>query len=306
MSSPSLLRWQFPTPHGFTLRGWHSPPSGKPVLHFLHGNSFCGLVYWPMLSLLSEHFDVWLSDIQGHGDSDLGGAFVGWNRSAELAAQAFEHHQHLFGDVPRYAVGHSLGGVLTSLILAKHPALFDKAVLLDPVLLPRRLLLGARALITLGMTNRLPNVANALKRRSQWPSREDAINALRGRGTYKGWTETALADFAQYALRPADDGNGVMLKCPPSREAEVFGSVPKGLWRALRNVQTHTLVLYGDKTYPFIAPSAARWAKGNQAVSYMQVAGNHCFMQCTPEQTADQVAAFFLRRSAISRPMPQE
>jgi pimeloyl-ACP methyl ester carboxylesterase len=255
---------------------------------------------------------LWLSDIQGHGDSDVGGAFVGWNRSAELAAQAFEQHQHVFGDVSRYAMGHSLGGVLTSLVLAQHPALFKQAVLLDPVLLPRRLLLGARGLSAMGMSKHLPNVANALKRRSHWPSREEAVNALRGRGTYKGWTESAMAAFGEHALRPAVHGNGsgngigagVVLKCPPSREAEVFGSVPKGLWLALRKVQTPTMVLHGDNTYPFIAPSARHWAKLNAKVSSMQVAGNHCFMQCSPEQTADQVVAFLLRRSAISRPMP--
>ena len=33
-----LLPWSHDTSAGFTLRGWHTPPSGKPLLHFLHGN----------------------------------------------------------------------------------------------------------------------------------------------------------------------------------------------------------------------------------------------------------------------------
>ena len=129
-----LLPWSHPTSAGFTLSGWHTPPSGKPLLHFLHGNGFCGRTYEPMLADLAEHFDLWLCDAQGHGDSEHGGRFHGWNRSAELAVEAFAAGRGIFGEVPRFALGHSFGGVLTCLILARHPELFQRAVLLDPVL----------------------------------------------------------------------------------------------------------------------------------------------------------------------------
>lgn len=129
-----LIPWTHSTSAGFTLRGWHSSPSGKPLLHFLHGNGFCGRTYAPLLEALAVDFDLWLCDIQGHGDSDHGGRFLGWNRNAELAIEAFEAGRGIFGEVPRVAVGHSFGGVLTSLILAHHPRLFARAVLLDPVI----------------------------------------------------------------------------------------------------------------------------------------------------------------------------
>ncbi len=135
-----LLPWSYLTPHGFTLRGQRTAPRGKPLLHVLHGNGFCGGTYEPLLARLSADFDLWLSDIQGHGDSDHGGAFVGWNRCAELAVAALQQHLPLYGEVPRYALGHSLGGALTCLAMAQHPPLFDRAVLLDPMLFSRRVL----------------------------------------------------------------------------------------------------------------------------------------------------------------------
>ncbi|MGC8383167.1 alpha/beta fold hydrolase [Pseudomonas aeruginosa] len=104
------------------------------MLHFLHGNGFCGRTYEPMLRLLAEDFDLWLCDIQGHGESDHGGRFHGWNRNAEMAVEAFEAGRGPYGDVQRLACGHSFGGVLSSLVLARHPTLFARAVLLDPVL----------------------------------------------------------------------------------------------------------------------------------------------------------------------------
>lgn len=101
-----LIAWAYDTRDGFTLRGWHTPPSGKPLIHFIHGNGFCARAYEPMLRALSKHFDLWLSDVQGHGDSDPGERFVGWNRCADLAVEAFKHHQHdLFGAVPCFGLG---------------------------------------------------------------------------------------------------------------------------------------------------------------------------------------------------------
>ncbi len=99
-----LIPWQHPTRHGFTLRGWHSRPSGKPLLHFLHGNGFCGRVYEPMLTHLGQHYDLWLSDAQGHGDSDHGERFVGWNRSADLAVEAFKAQGQAFAGVTPFIV----------------------------------------------------------------------------------------------------------------------------------------------------------------------------------------------------------
>ena len=52
----NLQSWSYACSEGFTLRGWHTPPSGKPLLHFLHGNGFCGRAYEPMMQHLAEHF----------------------------------------------------------------------------------------------------------------------------------------------------------------------------------------------------------------------------------------------------------
>lgn len=213
----SLSPWSHSCSAGFTLRGWRSEPSGKPLLHFLHGNGFCGRTYEPMLRLLAEDFDLWLCDIQGHGESDHGGRFHGWNRNAEMAVEAFEAGRGPYGDVQRLACGHSFGGVLSSLVLARHPTLFARAVLLDPVLFTPAMI-GVMALSeTLGLQLRGSLAKKARLRRSQWPDRAAAYAGLRGRGIFKGWTDEALWAYVEYALKESD--GGVELKCRPSREA---------------------------------------------------------------------------------------
>lgn len=288
-----LHSWSHSSSAGFTLRGWHSTPSGKPLLHFLHGNGFCGRTYQPMLAHLAEHFDLWLCDIQGHGDSDHGGRFIGWNRNAEMAVEAFQAGRGLFGEVPRFACGHSFGGVLSSLILAREPQLFSRATLLDPVIFTPTMVGIMLFSETFGLQRRHSMAKKALGRRAQWASREAAWQALHNRGIYRGWTDEALGSFVEHALRDSEDGQ-VELKCRPSREAEIFASCPRRLWSSLGKVSTPTLVLHGDHSYPFVAQSVARWCAGNPHVSGRTVPGGHCFMQEQPADTARRVAEFLL------------
>ncbi|RJG12779.1 alpha/beta hydrolase [Pseudomonas cavernicola] len=290
-----LLSWSHPTSADFTLRGWHSPPSGKPVLHFLHGNGFCGRAYEPLLKRLAADFDLWLCDIQGHGDSDHGGRFHGWNRSAELALEAFESGRGIFGEVPCFAVGHSFGGVLSSLILAKHPQLFQRAVLLDPVLFPPALI-GVMALSeVLGLHRRSTLARKSAARRRQWPDRAAAYAGLYGRGIFKGWDDAALWAYVEHALKEVE--GGVELKCRPSREVEIFSSYPRRLWPSLGKIVTPTQILHGQQSYPFVAKAVARVTVLNAHVSAQVVSGGHCFMQEAPQDCAERVANFLLQHS---------
>lgn len=285
-----LQAWSHASSAGFTLRGWHSPPSGKPLLHVLHGNGFCGRVYQPMLARLAEHFDLWLCDAPGHGDSDAGEHFLGWNRCAELAVEAFQAGRGVFGEVPCYALGHSFGGVLTALILARHPQLFRRAVLLDPVIFPPALLVFSRTLQLLGLQRKRALIQQTLRRRASWPSREAAESGLRGRGAYRNWTPEALRAFVEHALVERDAS--VELKCRPSREAEIFGSSPRRLWSSIRRIRTPAQILHGERSYPFVARSAQRCVALNRRFSEQQVAGGHCFMQEDPQMAAERVLAF--------------
>ncbi|MFZ2289987.1 MAG: alpha/beta hydrolase [Halopseudomonas yangmingensis] len=285
-----LNLWSHTTSAGFTLRGWHTSPSGKPLLHFLHGNGFCTRTYEPLLAQLAEHFDLWLCDLQGHGESDHGGNFVGWNRNAELVVEAFEAGRGIFGEVPRLALGHSFGGVLTCLIMAEHPQLFERAVLLDPVLFPQSMIQLRRSMSLLGF-RRNPMAEGARARRHHWPDRQAAHGALHGRGIFRGWDEVAFAAHIEHALKDHYE-QGVELKCRPTREAEVFDSMPERLWWSLKRIQTPTLLLHGDRTYPFVSLAARRLARVNRQVTVRSLPGGHCFMQEDPGTAAAAVLGF--------------
>jgi pimeloyl-ACP methyl ester carboxylesterase len=280
--------WQHPTDAGFTLRGWHTRPRGKPLLHFLHGNGFCGLAYEPLLKHLHPHYDLWLSDAQGHGQSDHGGRFVGWNRSAELAMAALHAQGKAFSDVPHFGLGHSFGGVLTALILGSREHRFERAVLMDPVIMPPAMLFGLSMASIAGLAQHAPLARQARGRRHHWPSREVAFAQLHGRGVYKGWADEALQAFVDHALK-ADEQGGVTLCCQPSREAEVFSTGPERLWAQLGRVRTPTTVLQAQHTFPFARDGVKQWELVNSSVNVVVQPGGHCFMQEDPASAARAV-----------------
>lgn len=290
----SLSAWSYSCSAGFTLRGWRSEPSGKPVLHFLHGNGFCGRAYSPMLHRLGNDFDLWLCDAQGHGDSDHGGAFVGWNQSAALALEAWQAHAHDYEKVPHYACGHSFGGVQTCLIMAEQPGIFERAVLLDPILFTPSMIALMTVSHWLHLRLRDELARKTLKRRSHWPDRASAFDGLKGRGIFKDWSNEALKAYVDNAL--TEDDEGVRLKCRPSREAEVFRDFPRKLWSSMRQLRTPTHILYGSHTYPFVAKSVARACALNGCISAQTLPGGHCFMQEDPDLAARQTRRLLLKR----------
>lgn len=269
-------------------------PTGRPLLHFIHGNGYAGLVYEHMLAPLLDHADLFISDIQGHGESDHGGRFRGWNGTAALCEEVLAHflpeYRNADGKVvPVFGLGHSFGGVMTSLMMARSPERFERAVLLDPVLFSPNMLRLMAATNTVGLWKRNRMATRARKRRAHWPDTADAFTSFHERGIFRGWDDRSLHSYLKHGLEPHQAG-GYGLKCQPEREAEIFGSYPKRLWPALRRVKTPVHIVYGNRTYPFVGQSAQRWQRLGGNVSTEVVSGGHCFMLERPEETAGQIA----------------
>lgn len=283
-----LKQWEYQLSAGFTVRGYHTEVTGKPVIHFLHGNGYCGLVYEAMLEPLSAHFDIFISDVQGHGNSDVGGHFRGWNKNAELSVEVWQHYQKkLWQDVPAIAMGHSFGAVLSSLMMSNHPTLFSRGLLLDPVFLNRTMMRIAVLSEPLGLLNFTSLARRAKSRRSEWTDRQDAFDYFHQRGMFKGWEDDCLWSYVNHALK--ETHCGIKLKCPPRRESAIFASFPKRLWSSLDRITTPTHIIYGDRSYPFVSESAESLQKSNSAVTAKTVEGRHCFMQEKPSQTAELI-----------------
>lgn len=287
-SAITLIPWQIAIDEHLIIRGQHTPFSGKPVIHFLHGNGFCGLTYRPFLEALATDFDLIISDMPGHGDSDSESPFMGWNRTARVMASVLKHHMAQLGDVPVYLLGHSYGGVISALMV-KHQLAVRGLVMLDPVIFPPGLLSVMAVGDSLGLLKNAPLAKSARARRKHWATRQDAHAALHNRGMFRSWSEESFAAHIEHGLR--DMADGVSLKCNPEREAQIFSSYPRKLWASLASVHVPMVLFEAEKSFPFIARSTERLAVLNQRLQLHKVKGGHCFMQEQPQASAQRVAA---------------
>ncbi|WP_158070126.1 alpha/beta hydrolase [Motiliproteus sp. MSK22-1] len=296
---------------GICLRGWMTPDCGRndrPVIHFLHGTGLSNLTYWPFLQHFEKDYDLFLNSIEGHGDSDTGSRRNSheWNRLADRCFRAYQSQRANWGSVPVIGMGHSLGAILTLLMqersviqdksvlqdeatVLKRPARhFDQYILLDPVIYPKPLIATMRMLSGLRMSKHVPVVRKAHQRRHQWPSRDAALDNLRGRGAFKNWSEESLVAYIDHGLCASTDGSW-QLRCSPWLEARLFAGYPKKLWSAITRLPQGTEIIHSEDTYSFIPPTVRKAEKANPNIHLSVSDGGHCFMQEFPKRSYQQV-----------------
>lgn len=284
-----LVNWEHTGKKGLTLRGWRTTPRGLPVIFFLHGNGLCGMSYWPMLRRLQERFDVVVLDTPGHGLSDSPGTFQGWEDDAACCYEAWASLAGEYKGVSHHSVGHSYGGVISTIFMAENPESFDSAVLLDPVYFPSSMLIVGRTMDSLGLLrfSKLSRITR--KRRDQWPSRDAMCEYFLSKRVYAKWDRECLDAYVYYGSKPDDDG-GVRLSCARELEAKIYCSLPYGLPRMIRRLTTPTVIYSGDRSYDFVIKGLPKYCSGHPNVEHREIPGSHNFMLEQPEKVASWVS----------------
>ncbi|HEU4427722.1 MAG TPA: alpha/beta hydrolase [Myxococcota bacterium] len=185
----------------------------RPLALLHHATGFCKGIWAPVAEALRERFRVIALDARGHGDSSQleGAAAYAWPefaRDLEAAADALAA-QH--GPVA-LGIGHSFGGTAMLSAGRARPDLFERLVLVDPVM-PQA---SARS-----AEGENPLAAGARRRRTEWPSLAAARASWGERRVFRAWPPEVLDLYALDGLREGAGGS-VTLKCPSSVEAAIF------------------------------------------------------------------------------------
>jgi pimeloyl-ACP methyl ester carboxylesterase len=182
-------------------------------------------------------------DARGHGRSSKPEAPAGYHwdcfvRDALGVADALLR-EHGAASIA-LGLGHSFGGTTLLSASAERPGLFERLVLVDPVIPPPRTPESEALRRAHGST-----IADgARRRRHVWPSRDAAREKWAGKELFARWQPRALELYLAEGLVDRPDGQ-VELACPPEIEAAIFdahGSVDP-LERAAK-VEVPTRVLW--------------------------------------------------------------
>jgi pimeloyl-ACP methyl ester carboxylesterase len=190
--------------------------SGPPAL-LHHANGFCAALWAPVAEKLSQRFRVFGMDARGHGDSDKpppDPANYRWRQfgaDAQAVAEALaERHGPL-----ALGLGHSFGGTALAMAATERAGLFERLMLLDPIIFPSDPELRAR----ISRSNVLAE--GARRRRDVWNSRAEAREKWAAKDMFACWEPAALDLYVEEGLAPRADGK-LQLKCPREVEATIF------------------------------------------------------------------------------------
>jgi pimeloyl-ACP methyl ester carboxylesterase len=259
----------------------------KPVLHFSHANGIPPGVYMPLVEKLAEHFRV---VALGHRGQMGGGGYISdWHQLAGDLAAFIE----FIGVRPIFGVGHSIGGVVSMFCAAQRPELFSRIMMLDPVMLSRRLITFVRIMCVLGMKKNHPLARKARARRAHWADRADAVEYFRPKGMFHGWREEFFQAYVDHALCPTSGGNGLTLLCPPEAEARGFENYSPDVWAWPGKVTVPVRIVRGEKS-DVLTPSAQTLfcALCASAEPITVPGANHFIPMQKPVETLDCILKF--------------
>ena len=218
-------------------------PDGPVDLIFLHANGFNATTYRPLLAPLAGDRRIQAVDLRGHGLTTLPADPAGRRGWQDLREDLVALIDRTEGH-PVLA-GHSMGGTVSLLAAAKRPDRVKGLVLLDPVIWSRGMTLAFNLPGMGRMAERIPLVRNARKRRADFPDREAALKAYRGRGAFQNWPDAMLDGYLETAFAPS--ASGLTLACRPEWEASGYAAQAHDPWGAMARFRAPIDILKAEQ-----------------------------------------------------------
>jgi pimeloyl-ACP methyl ester carboxylesterase len=194
-----------------------------------------------------------------------------------------------------WLLGHSMGATIGLLAAAGAPERFRGLLLLDPVFLPTRFVVGAR-LTPRRRLERMPLIRRALSRPRHFTDEAEAFAFYRGKRAFQGFDDTALSDYVAASCRPAA-GGGLELAFPAPWEAAIYASAPL-VWPALARLRLPVLGLRGEHSDTLSAAMFLRWRRLQPRAELHSCPGGHLFPLEHPAPVAQRVLDY-LARAAV-------
>ncbi len=273
-----------------TAIAWYDFGGSGPDLLLAHATGFCARMWAPIVENLCAHFRCVAYDARGHGGSEsplyrtgpLGLDAWNWVRFTEdahavITAAALSNP---------FGVGHSSGGATELLLQERHPT-FAALYLFEPVVFTDEPPKGPWPDRELAVRTR--------KRRAQFASRTEALDAFATKGPFMNLDRRALEAYIDFGFSTSEDGT-VSLRCNPDDEADVYvmGSAHDA-YLNLNHVEIPTTIAHGELSTSFSSEEMRMVADKLPSARFEEYDGlGHFGPLEDPDRFSSQVVKTFL------------
>jgi len=278
-----------------------APAGAIPPVVFSHGNSFPASTYRVMLDSL-RHRGFAVSAVEKFGHDPKYPVTDNWPHLVQQLADFAQTAADQAGQ-PVFLVGHSLGGFLSLMCAAKHPALAKGVVLLDSPII------GGWRASTLSIVKRTPMMKSvspgmvSRKRRNSWVDRQAVFEHFRGKKAFAKWDARVLLDYIDHGTFDSEALSAPSLPTRPTgsartlsfdREVEtaIYETLPHNLSALLRDnpLQCRAAFIGGRASSEMLRAGLSMTEKVTEG-RIMMLDGTHLFPMEKPIAAAAAIEA---------------
>lgn len=253
----------------------------RPILHFVHANSFPAGTYRVFFEHLRRHYDVQALAMHAHNPAYP--VSDGW---AALTRELLDELQARYTQ-PVILAGHSMGGVLSLMAAKARPDLVRCVVLLDaPVVAGWRALL-LRVAKRLGADRKFSPAQFSERRRKLWPDAEAAYRHFAAKPMFAIWPPEVLRDYVEHGLAPHPEG--VTLRFTRETETAVYRTLPDHIGALTRRRFPVPVGFVGGRDSVECRQAGLAATRRLTGRHFTRIAGGHLFPMESPAASADAV-----------------
>jgi pimeloyl-ACP methyl ester carboxylesterase len=258
------------------------------LIVFSHANSFPAATYGVLFkSLRSRGFLVKAVPKFGH-DPDYP-VTDNWPHLVQQLHDFAEREVDKAGE-PAFLVGHSLGGFLSLMCAARHPAIARGVLLLDSPILGGWRATALGAMKRTQLVGAISPGAVSRQRRNRWPSRAAALEHFRHKKAFAHWDAQVLHDYITHCTH--DEDGQCALSFDRDVETMIYNTLPDNLDGLLRRHPLKCSVAFiggiaSEEMKQVGMAMTLRVIKGRMAM----LDGSHLFPMEKPIATAAAVEA---------------
>lgn len=252
----------------------------KEILHFSHANGFPAGCYDTLFSYLNGDFQIGTIDRLGHDENYP--VSNNWDYLVLQLIDYFEHHY----DRPVYAVGHSLGGVLSMMVAAQRPDLVKGLIMLDSPFLTAFEAFGVGMFKRFGYMDKITPAGRTLGRKEQWDSLEHAAHYFKNKKLFNAFDERCLKDYIEQGTTELGGGRR-QLHFNAATEISIYRTIPNNLHRTKRLPMPSAVI--GGKYSDVFKKHHAYKMQRQLGMNVHWLEGSHMFPLEQPRATAELI-----------------
>ena len=201
------------------------------LLIFSHGNSFPASTYGVMLASLEKRgFTVKCIEKLGHDPR-----YPVTNNWPHVALELADFARPLVkkSGEKAWLVGHSLGGILSTMCAAQHPELAKGVVLLDSPVIGGWKATALGAAKTGGFVGQISPGKISQRRTQSWASEQAAYDSFKSKRAFALWEDAVLRDYIAHGTVDGEDGRR-HLSFDRRIETNIYNTLPDNLSALLK------------------------------------------------------------------------